>query len=143
MFYSFYVDVSLSDISQQLIFSIFGQFTKTKQHETSDNIYRVQIIGSQFATYKVNSIYCKVVNQTEIVEQVFSQGNFNLFKLYFSTLHSYFIHPLHAIIKRKTAYIQNYTTKCKNCFTILQKKNFHLCQRKSLAVGMLSIFFVK
>lgn len=61
MFYSFYVDVS--DISQQLIFGIFGQFTKTKQHETSDNIYRVRIIGSHFANYKVNSIYCKVVNQ--------------------------------------------------------------------------------
>ena len=122
MFYSFYVDVS--DISQQLIFSIFGQFTKTKQHETSDNIYRVQIIGSQFANYKVNSIYCKVVNQTEIMEQVFSQGNFNLSKLYFSTLHPYFIHPLHAIIKRNTAYIQNYTTKYKNCFTILKKKTF-------------------
>lgn len=61
IFYSFYVDVS--DISQQLIFGIFGQFTKTKQHETSDNIYRVRIIGSHFANYKVNSIYCKVVNQ--------------------------------------------------------------------------------
>ena len=63
----------------------------------------------------------------------FSQGKFNSFKLYFSTLYPYFIHPLHTIIKRNITYIQNYTKNVKNASQFL-KKHFRLQRGKSLGV---------
>ena len=94
--------------------------------------FRVWIIASNFANCKVNSSYCdcKVVNHTKIAKQFFSQGKFNLLKLYFSTLYPYFIHPLHTIIKRNIVHAQNYTTKSKKCLAVL--KHFHLWRGKSL-----------
>ena len=53
---------------------------------------------------------------------------------FIEALYPYFIHPLHAVIKRNIAYTQNYAKKC---FAIL-KKHFHLWQGKSLV--MLGIF---
>ena len=102
----------------------------------------VRIIALHFANCKVNSNYCdyKIVNHTKIAKQFFSQGKFNSFKLYFSKLYPYFIHPLHTIIKRNTTYIQNYPKKCKKCLAFL-KRHFRLRRGKSPAT--LGIFIAK
>ena len=68
--------------------------------------------------------------------QVFFPLKINSSKLYFC----YFIYSLHTLIKRNTAHTQNYNTKCRKCFAILEK-HFHLRQGKILAT--LDIFIVE
>ena len=47
---------------------------------------------------------------------------------------------MHTIIKRNTAYDQNYITKCKKCFTILKK---HFCLQRGESLATLGIFITK
>ena len=65
-----------------------------------------------------------MVNECKIANQSYKKGkaqtNFNSSILYFPLPYSYFIHPLHTIIKVNIAYNQNYITKC---FEFLTKKN--------------------
>ena len=103
---------------------------------------RVRIIVLHFANCEVNSSYCgcKVVNHTKIAKQFFSRGKFNSSRLCLSTSYPYFIHSLHTIIKRNIAYTQNYNTKWKKCFAILEK-HFRLRQGENLAT--FGIFIAK
>ena len=92
--------------------------------------FRIRIIASHFANCEVKSNYwdCKVVS--------FFPLKINSSKLYFC----YFIYSLHTLIKRNNAHTQNYNTKCRKCFAILEK-HFRLRQGKILAT--LDIFIAE
>ena len=94
---------------------------------------RVWIIASHFTNRNMNSISSyydyKVVNHTKNGKQFLYQGKLNSFT-YFSTLYSYFIDPLHTVIKRNIAYTQNDIAKYRKSLAIFTKI-FACCRLKT------------